>query len=848
MNTAKQLCMVMQVRKAYHSLALLMCYFSMSVASGEEPVVARYVRINLPGDERVLSLAEVQVYSGEKLISVLGKARQTSTFRSATPEKAIDGNSSGEFFAGSVSSTEPGNFVWWKLDLGSDQEVTKLVINNRTDCCAERLSPAQILLHNSAQKLVWQASIESTQQRYEFDVKPVTASEFPAGRNLLRNATFLQSTSPPLPDYWDLHHAAAVTFKDLHSHYGIDSSVTGPLPGVGVLKIVNSEDDFRYVILMPTRIDADLPGGDYTYTVYVKADRDAVIHVTKAWAVGPEVTKKITTDWLRYTFKFSDREGARNLQPVMYFPKKGTYFVAAPQLEEGAIATPFDALYGGKAHQTTLGRATQKLKAWIRSSIEPEANGVMSTQSNPAIQSTVEYDYYTTQDTARVLLSSGLRTEISAEMSCLNNTDANKTFFEKSLLVPPQSSTYVDVPINNLPLGAYSCRILTNARDASVTASTVEIKKLKSNPVEVRFNSAHRFFTIRDTPFYLIGIAVLPGAIPDWYFSDLKNRGINTIFYNRGPDSNGRYDVANVKAVVTAAAKFDLKVIVGLSMAGAKPADWRRKLSAFIELIQQLKGYPQIIGWYSVDEPSANTWRDDELLEIFHTVKQADPYRLVFVNWAYDGVPKQVGQQPRGTLGATDIYAIDYYPFTAPSHSLNGFTEITTRAALTAGLFNKPFFSWLQLYGGNDAWREPTGAELNYMAFVNFIYGGVIGYFDTKSNSAVTWDRLKTINQQGNELAQTLFLNKNAVQLMPPAATDQFLYTVWKKGASVFLIVLNRDSVSREFLYDASALMRDTPKLSVRSMFEGRGVKMANSQIDEWLEPYESKVYEIAPQ
>ena len=236
---------------------------------------------------------------------------------------------------------------------------------------------------------MWQANIETTRTRYALDVNQASTTLTPIGRNLLRNVTFRQSTNPPLPDYWGLHHAAAVTFKDLHSHYGVDASATPPLPGVDVLKIANSEDDFRYVILMPTKIESALPGGDYTYSVYVKADRDAVIGVTKAWAVGQEVTKKVSTDWRRYTFTFKERDGAGSLQPVMYFPKKATYFVAAPQLEEGAMATPFDARYDNETHQAALGLAAQKLKSWVRSKLEPETK---SREPIRTFQSTVEYD------------------------------------------------------------------------------------------------------------------------------------------------------------------------------------------------------------------------------------------------------------------------------------------------------------------------------------------------------------------------------------------------------------------------------------------------------------------------
>lgn len=830
-----------KIKNASRVLAFFL-YLLIPSVYGAEPVLARYVRIDLPGEERTLSLAEVQVYSGNKLISSSGKANQVTTFRSAVANKAIDGNASGVFSDDSVTHTQPGKSVWWELDLGSDQEITKLVIYNRTDCCGERINPARIVLRDSARKIAWQNTIESTLKRYEIDVNPATTRLLPQDRNLLRNATFRQSTNPPLPDYWDLHHAAALTFKDLHRHYGIDTKTPAPLPGVGVLRIVNSADDFRYVILMPSRIVADIPGGDYTYSVYVKADRDAVINVSRAWAVGREVTRKVSTEWQRYAFTFKVGGGSGNLQPVMYFPNKATYFIAAPQLEEGATASPFEGRY--QSMKSTSSNVMQKLRALANFKME---NAVSSGPPVRTFQSTIEYDYYTTQDAARLRFLSLYKGNMNADIACANTPGADKPFFRKNIQVPAQRPIYLEVPIKHLPAGTYRCTIHAFGRGAGPVMSAVGIRKLAPNPVEVRLNTARRFFTLNNVPFHIVGMAIRPGDVPDWYFNELKDQGINTVFYSRAPDKNGQYDIRNFKSVVTAAAKYDLKVIVGLAMAGAKPRDARARISRFLALIEQLKEYPQIIGWYPVDEPSANTWQDSELIDFYNAVKQQDPYRLVFVNWAYDGVPKQPGRQPRGTLDATDIYAIDYYPFTGPSHNLSGFTEITARAALTAGFYNKPFFSWLQLFGGNDAWREPTGAELNYMAYANFMYGGMIGYWDTKSNSAATWERVKTINRQAKMLARKLFLSDDAFQVLQPVVTEKFLYTAWKKDARIYLMVLNRDSVAADFSYDVAPLTGRMSKASIHAMFGGRKVKTVNGRIDDRLGPYGSEVYEMVP-
>jgi hypothetical protein len=56
------------------------------------------------------------------------------------PAKAVDGNTDGQFFHGSVTHTQLQADPWWEVDLGSTQDIGRIVIWNRTDCCSGRLS------------------------------------------------------------------------------------------------------------------------------------------------------------------------------------------------------------------------------------------------------------------------------------------------------------------------------------------------------------------------------------------------------------------------------------------------------------------------------------------------------------------------------------------------------------------------------------------------------------------------------------------------------------------------------------------------------------------------------------
>jgi len=107
----------------------------------------RYVRVEVPGGGKVLSLAEVQVFGGG-LANVARNpnavASQSSTGAGGTPDRAIDGNTNGQWSGGSVSHTNNLQNSWWEVDLGplpSERYlIDEIILYNRADCCGDRLS------------------------------------------------------------------------------------------------------------------------------------------------------------------------------------------------------------------------------------------------------------------------------------------------------------------------------------------------------------------------------------------------------------------------------------------------------------------------------------------------------------------------------------------------------------------------------------------------------------------------------------------------------------------------------------------------------------------------------------
>jgi putative heme-binding domain-containing protein len=97
-------------------------------------VPGRYVRIELPGRQKTLTLAEVEVYSDGRNIAPMGKASQKDTAHGGDARRGIDGNKSGRYGDGGQTHSQEGTAnPWWEVDLGAEFPIDSVVIYNRTD-------------------------------------------------------------------------------------------------------------------------------------------------------------------------------------------------------------------------------------------------------------------------------------------------------------------------------------------------------------------------------------------------------------------------------------------------------------------------------------------------------------------------------------------------------------------------------------------------------------------------------------------------------------------------------------------------------------------------------------------
>jgi hypothetical protein len=657
--------------------------------------------------------------------------------------------------------------------------------------------------------------------------------------NLLLNSSFNLATNRTIPDYWGLHHAAALQFRELYSQYGLVATPQGPVSGARVLKITNSDTGFPYLYLLSRVPQTKLASGEYVFSVYVMADRpgNAVDLAPSLEHLDQKNSARVTTEWHRYSaeFHFDDRDGAP-LSPMLAFPNRGTYWISAPQLELGGSLTS----YVPAPEDSDLGRQSAAQRTAAAAALSDLA---VATSPAPveAPSARFEYSVYTDEPSARLRLAYGSVPAFGGTMAC-NSAAARgdeSPFFSFTVAPAGGRTLDVDIPVAALAPGEYTCSVRGPGRLLSA-----KLTKLPTRPLIVRINQFRNTLEINKSPFHIRGVMVGDVVPPEWYFADVVDHGINTLFYYPRSRADGAFNTLELDAVLRLAHKYGMKVIINPAVMGQYSSAWEPQLARYCDLVRRYANSDGIIGWFAVDEPQERTLRKHDLADIYAMIKTIDPYRLVFINWGSDDVPSGVGMEPHGSLAATDLYSIDYYPFANSRTSMEIYALRTIRALRTAQLAGRPGHSWLQIYGYLDVTREPTGEELNFMAYVDLLYGGNYSFWQEKSNAKSTWDQVRKTNHEIDVLAKLLTLNPQASELKTPTLSGRYLYSAWETQGDCYLIVAHVSGLSETFAIDLKPIF-GSRVIRAASYFGDTSNRLAGTNLEDSFDAYGTRVYKI---
>ena len=128
-------------------------------AEKAKSTTGRFVRIELPGRRRVLTLAEVEVFANGQNVARRGKARQINTDFGGEASRAIDGNKSGRYADNGQTHTSQANNAWWEVDLGDEVPIESIAVWTRSEnngAYIDRLANFKLIVLDAKRKPVFQ--------------------------------------------------------------------------------------------------------------------------------------------------------------------------------------------------------------------------------------------------------------------------------------------------------------------------------------------------------------------------------------------------------------------------------------------------------------------------------------------------------------------------------------------------------------------------------------------------------------------------------------------------------------------------------------------------------------------
>ena len=96
------------------------------------------MRINITLSSDSPSISDFEAYNDD--IAQGKTATESSVAYSGPASLAVDGNTDGSFYDGSVTHTNNDTNAWWQVDLGAVKPIGTIDVFNRTDCCSSRLT------------------------------------------------------------------------------------------------------------------------------------------------------------------------------------------------------------------------------------------------------------------------------------------------------------------------------------------------------------------------------------------------------------------------------------------------------------------------------------------------------------------------------------------------------------------------------------------------------------------------------------------------------------------------------------------------------------------------------------
>lgn len=455
--------------------------------------------------------------------------------------------------------------------------------------------------------------------------------------------------------------------------------------------------------------------------------------------------------------------------------------------------------------------------------IQKVSRGAFKTPIDDSFRVIPEWDYYSNDRTARLIISSRTELPVSFGISLLDPSgdEVKSVLSGKVLEVLPGKKMYVSVDIASLREGIY--RIVSTGKDRTGQEYSSEALLLKHLPGknEVRINRL-------TGALYQNGKGFIPFSFSGGWDEDVEKHGFNCLM---GFVPKGEYG----KKLDEFSAK-DKRVIVKVNP----------KAEGAEQIFNEIQNYPAVIANNWIDEPYGKTV--EELLPVYELGKKMNPYQPLFINWGQEWSP---GNGGGGTLKSTDIASLDYYPFSLWTQAAGlrgtGVVDIarwTERMKDDSRLMGRAMGFWNQIYGFDDAYRHPSPDEIHAMTYLCLINGvRLFYYFAGKPASLPLWERMADTAGELKNL-ESFILDTEAYEVTSGIMNYAVRYALWHTPKGFLLLTCNPLSipVEGEFNLIESLGVR---KRTAEVLFENRKMTFSGGILKDVFLPFERHVYNI---
>jgi len=446
------------------------------------------------------------------------------------------------------------------------------------------------------------------------------------------------------------------------------------------------------------------------------------------------------------------------------------------------------------------------------------------------LRAQTEFSYYTDETRARLLVDSALGQPLSLIVRAYVHADGGRPKQIGQGELAPKGRAILEFDIADFASGTYGLEVIT--MDAAVEAQAAALAELVKLP---RKDTGTRINRFTGCP-WVNGRPRIAHAL-HMPFSDrtlqfMKDHHFNTLMMGLKIPEQG----------AEAAVKRSCENLDKLHAANIGVIAWLQGTDAdVVRTITGLRDHPAMVAWKIIDEPYGSS---KALLARYKAAKKADPYRPAFINWDH-WYPRLGG---RGILLASDIGSRDAYPSGASSWVVDLARPVADMALAFSVMgddcvtYGKGAGFWQQIYGTDDAFREPTPAEIRCFVHLGLIHRVRLTYYFTCIPMYVPlWNAMAQVGKDMEILSQQLATP--AAMAVARGRQGPVHYALWKTGQSKgCLLVCNSDTADAELSLTAPTL-KNIGATAARRVSSDESVAMADRGLWLTLSPYESRMY-----